>query len=36
MSEGDLILPLSDTEHIEDFDDQGDEEELITAQKVCS
>lgn len=34
MSEGDLIPPLSDLEHNEDFEDPGDEEELITAQKV--
>ncbi|XP_039970877.1 DNA replication complex GINS protein SLD5 [Bactrocera neohumeralis] len=34
MSEGDIIPPLSDTEQNEDFDDQVDEEELITAQKV--
>ncbi|XP_054744567.1 DNA replication complex GINS protein SLD5 [Anastrepha obliqua] len=34
MSEGDIIPPLSDSEHIEDFDEQADEEELITAQKV--
>ncbi|XP_017461296.1 PREDICTED: DNA replication complex GINS protein SLD5 [Rhagoletis zephyria] len=34
MSDDDTIHPLSDSEHIADFDDHVDEEELITAQKV--
>ncbi|XP_036345986.1 DNA replication complex GINS protein SLD5-like [Rhagoletis pomonella] len=34
MSDDDTIHPLSDSEHITDFDDHVDEEELITAQKV--
>ncbi|XP_067633740.1 DNA replication complex GINS protein SLD5 [Eurosta solidaginis] len=34
MSEDEVFQPLSDTDNFEDFDNQAEEEELITAQKV--
>uniref|UniRef100_W8C8F8 DNA replication complex GINS protein SLD5 n=1 Tax=Ceratitis capitata TaxID=7213 RepID=W8C8F8_CERCA len=34
MSESDIIEPLSDSEHNGEYEDQVEEEELITAQKV--